>query len=131
MPDIPNHIINFKDDQTKVEFVTVMPRLQAFILAAGAYMYFTYGVTLVVTDLMRDDAGSTHGYGNGVDFRTSNLTDEEGDALVKFLKWQMPYYLKTSMPSKPKYSIRDERQPDTSPNRTGSHVHGQVNWREG
>ena len=127
---VPKHIIDFKDEQTRSEFKKVKPRLQAFILAAGAFMYFTYGVTLVVTDLLRDNMKSVHGHGNGVDFRTKNLTKEQGDALAKFLKWQLPYYLKTPMPESPKYSIRDERESGTSVDRTGEHIHGQVNWRE-
>ena len=119
--------IAFKDKKTEAEFDQVKPRLQAFILGAGAYMYFTYGVTLVVTDLLRDDKESTHGQANGVDFRTHNLTVKQGDALVDFLKWQFPYYLN---PPHLKYSIRDERKVGTSEGRTGAHIHGQVNWRE-
>ena len=123
---IPEHIITFKDDQTQSEFEKVTFRLQAFILAAGAFMYFTYGVTLIVTDLLRSGEGSVHNYGNGVDFRTKDLTEEQGDALIGYMKWQFPYYMKTSMPTKPKYSIRDEREEGG----TGPHIHGQVNWRE-
>lgn len=130
MIQIPEHIIDFKDDQTKSEFEKVKPRLQAFIFAAGGFMYFTYGVTLVITDLLRSDKGSVHNYGNGVDFRTKDLTEEQGDALVGFLKWKLPYYMKLPMPTKPKYSIRDERKEGLSKNWTGPHIHGQVNWRE-
>ena len=130
MIKVPDHIIAFKDEQTRSEFKKVKPRLQAFILAAGAYMYFTFGVTLIVTDLIRDDPKSTHGHKNGVDFRTSNLTDYQGDALVKFMKWQFPYYLKTTAKTRIRYSIRDERKPGTSKNWTAPHIHGQVNWRE-
>ena len=89
-------------------------------------MYFRFGVTIVITDLMRSDKESTHGWGNGVDFRTKDLTEEQGDALFEFLKWQFPYYLKTPMPEKPKYSVRDERISGG----TGPHIHGQINWRE-
>ena len=130
MIHVPAHIIDFKDIQTQHEFRQVKPRLQSFILAAGSFMYFTFGITLVVTDLLRSNKASVHNYGNGVDFRTTNLTKEQGDALIKFLKWQLPYYLKLPMPTKPKYSIRDEREPGTSEDRTGPHIHGQVNWRE-
>ena len=119
--------IAFKDKQTESEFDQVKPRLQAFILAAGAFMYFTFGIILVVTDLMRDDQKSVHGHGRGVDFRTHNLTEKQGDALVDHLKWQFPYYLK---PPHLKYSVRDERKVGTSEGRTGAHIHGQVNWRE-
>ena len=126
MIHVPKHIIAFKDAETQREFKLVKPRLQAFILAAGSFMYFTYGVTLVVTDLLRSDKASVHNYGNGVDFRTKDLTDEQGDALVEFLKWHFPYYMKLPMPTKPKYSIRDERKEGG----TDPHIHGQVNCRE-
>ena len=137
MIHVPDHIINFKDEKTRSEFRQVKPRLQAFILAAGSFMYFTYGITLVVTDLLRSNKASVHNYGDGVDWRTHDpetgaemLTQEQGDALVKHLKWQFPYYLKLPMPTSPKYSIKDERKPHSSKNWTGPHIHGQVNWRE-
>ncbi len=123
---IPKHIIAFKDVEIEREFEQIKPRLQAFILVAGGFMYFTYGITLVVTGLLRSGKGSVHNYGNGVDFRTKDLTEEQGDALIGFLKWKLPYYLKLPMPIKPKYSIRDEREEGG----TGPHIHGQVNWRE-
>ncbi len=130
MIKVPDYIIAFKDEQTRSEFKKVSPRLQAFILAAGAWFYFTYGKTLIVTDLLRDDPKSTHHWKNGVNFRTKDLTQEEGDGLVKFLKWQFPYYLKTMAKRHIRYSIRDERKPGTSKNWTAEHIHGQVNWRE-
>ena len=130
MISVPDHIVAFKDLKTEDEFQYVKPRLQAFILAAGSYMYFRFGVTIVVTDLLRLDKKSTHAWGNGVDFRARDLTEEQGDALREFLKWQFPYYMKLPMPNKPKYSIRDERKPESSEHWTGPHIHGEVNWRE-
>ena len=127
---IPAHIIAFKDTKTEAEFASVSPRLQDLILVAGGYMHFTHGITLVITDLMRDDLKSVHGYGNGVDFRTSNLTEAQGDDLVEFLKWKLPYYMKLPMPDRPRYSVRDERKPGTSRGWTGEHLHAQVNYRE-
>ncbi len=127
---VPNHIVAFKSDELRKDFDKVQPRLQAFILADGSFVYFKYGITLIGTGLLRDNMKSVHGHGNGVDFRTSNLSELQGDALVEFLKWQFPYYVKTPMPSKARYSIRDERKPHTSDDWTGSHIHGQVNWRE-
>ena len=126
---IPAHIIDFKDDQTRKEFYKIKPRLQAFILAAGSFMSFRYGITLVVTDLMRDNKKSPHHWGNAVDFRTRDLTEEQGTALVEFLKWQYPYNL-GQISGEVKYSIRDEREPGTSEDWNGPHIHGQVNWRE-
>ena len=125
MIHVPAHIIAFKDEKTRSEFRLVKSRLQDFILAAGSFMYFMYGITLVVTDLLRSDKASVHNYGNGVDFRTNDLTAEQGDALIGFLKWKLPYYTKLPMPTRPKYSIRDERKKVPGP-----HIHGQVNWRE-
>jgi len=127
--DKGNYRIDFKDATTADEFSAVQPRLQALVMAAASWMYFTYGVNLVVTDLMRDDLKSVHGHGNGADFRTSNLTEEQGDGLVEFLKWQFPYYL-GSAPIKMKYSVRDEREKGSSAGWTGAHIHAQVNWRE-
>ena len=129
---IPPHIIAFKSDKLRADFEKISPRLQALILAAGSIMYHRYGVTLVVTSLMRADKKSVHGYGNGVDFRTKivkgrpgGLTEEQGDYLVRLLKWDIPYYSKLPMPKKPKYSVKDERKKKNAP-----HIHGQVNWRE-
>ncbi len=127
---IPAHIIEFKSDRQRFDFEKVSPRLQALILAAGAFMYFRYDVTLVVTGLLRKSKKSVHGWGNGVDFRTHNLTDEQGDALVKFLKEQFPYYFKLQMPQRVKYSVKDERKPGTSEHWNGPHIHAQVNYRE-
>ena len=107
MIHVPKQIIDFKDEQTRSEFKKVKPRLQVFILAAGSFMYFTYGVTLVVTDLLRTNKKSVHYHGNGVDFRTRDLTDEQGDALVEFLKWQLPYYMKTPTPTNVKRPVQN------------------------
>lgn len=122
-------MIAFKSKAIESQFDDIKPRLRALLTCAGGYMFFKYGVTIVITSLIREGRG-THVWGNGADIRTSNLTEKEGDDLVEFIKWQLPYFLKTPMPDTPKYSVRDERKAHTSDNWSGSHIHVQTNYRE-
>lgn len=123
-------MIKFKRAHLQEELEQASPRMQALITAAGAYMFFTYEIDLTITDVMREDKKSVHYAGNGVDFRTTDLTQEQGSALVKFIKGQFPYYMKLPMPKRPKYSVKDERKEGSSKGWTGPHIHAQVNWRE-
>lgn len=113
----------FKHHSMEGEFEKLDSRLQFIAYAIAGFCMTRFQKPSTITDVFRNDPGSTHAYWRGIDLRTRHLTEEEGDEAVEFVNSIALYD-----PKRPSLMvIKDERKKgDRSRTATGQHWHVQV-----
>lgn len=115
-------MIAYKSPELKEQFRQVDFRLQIIVYALAAYTWDRFGKVTTITCVYRGDGG-VHQFNRGVDTRTRNLTQAEGDEIYAVFNKHIEYD-----PDRPQLDvIHDERaEEDRSAKATDEHFHIQV-----
>jgi len=110
--------IRIKEDKLREQLYLINPRLRAIVLDLAFWVWREYGKELVITSLIRDQAGSVHKYGRGADVRSYNFTSIQIETICNHVNDNFLYY-----PNLPKSSRKTALYHDVG---QGAHIHLQV-----
>ena len=84
--------MKFKDEEMKVQFWKLDPKLRLMLCDLENYALAMYGKEIVITDLLRPtDKTSVHFYGRGADVRSWMFNDVQIAEMKFYISQKYPY----------------------------------------